>query len=114
MMSTTLQTKLMKIQNALTAIEDLTVYHYYRFNKALPYCIWEEYTEAGALETNDHKGEQAIQGMVHYFTKTEYDPMCDSIQGALDGAEDVYWRYDTVDYEEESNTIHHTWQFVVK
>ena len=113
-MSTTLQSKLQKIETALTAISNLDVYHYYRFNKKLPYCIWEEVTEASGLEADDHKGEQAIQGAVHYFTRTEYDPMCDSIQEALDGAEDVYWRYDAVDFEEETNTIHHTWQFVVK
>lgn len=113
MMSTTVESKLRKVADALVAIDDLTVYHYYRFNKQLPYCIWEEITEADAFEGDNHKGEQAIEGAVHYFTKTEFDPMVDNIQGALDTAECFAWRYESVQYEEDTNTIHHEWRFVV-
>lgn len=109
----TVETKLKKIADALTAIEGLKVYHYYRSVKQLPYCIWEEVTEADAFEGNNHKGEQAIQGAVHYFTRKEFDPMVDKIQEALTGAENVYWRYESIQFEEESNTIHHEWLFDV-
>lgn len=110
---TSLQSKLQKIEFALAAIDELKTYHYWRFGKELPYCIWEEVTEADDFEGDNHKGEQALSVAVHYFTRTEYDPMCDAIQEALDGAECVYWRYDSIQFEEDSNTIHHEWRCVV-
>lgn len=106
---TSLKNKLQKIEFALTSIDGLQVYHYWRFGKDLPYCIWQEVSEADSFEGDNHKGEQAISVTVDYFTRTEYDPMADSIQSALDGAEDVSWRYESIQFEEDSNTIHHEW-----
>lgn len=107
------QSKLQKIEYALSNIEGLKVYHYWRFGKDLPYCIWEEVTETSALDGDNHKGEQAISVSVHYFTRTEYDPMIDAIQEALDAADNVAWRYESIQFEEDSNTVHHEWMCVV-
>ena len=113
-MMSTIQSRLEKVATALTSISGLTVYHYYRMISSAPVCIWEETMESGSVETDGHKGEQEIEGYVHLFTKTEYDPFCDDIQNALNNAEDVYWMYNSVQYEEETNMIHHEWRFRVK
>lgn len=110
---TSVQSKLQKIEFALASIAELRTYHYWRFGKELPYCIWEEVTESDAFDGNNHKGEQAISVAVHYFTRTEYDPMIDAIQEVLDATENVAWRYESIQFEEDSNTVHHEWMCVV-
>lgn len=103
--------KITKIRDALTGIEGLTVYHYWRYVDNPPCVIWQEDTESSALQTDLHKGEQAIGGTVDYFTQTEYDPMADAIQDALNQIESCKWNFDDVQFEEETHFIHYTWRW---
>lgn len=112
----TLQNKIERVGAAL--VEALTVdgervcevYHYWRPRQNAPYCLWGEDGEDGALETSNHKAEQAIAGWVDYYTKTEFDSNVDRIQAALNAVEfPFYWRYDAVQYEDETGLIHHSW-----
>lgn len=109
----TLQSKLERLRDALTGIEGLTVYHYWRFVDEPKVCIWQEDSEGSSLQTDLRKGEQAIAGTVDYFTHTEYDPMVDAIQTALNGIESFHWNLDDVMYEEETNYIHYSWRWRV-
>lgn len=109
----TLRDKLIKIRDALVAVEGLRVYHYWRPKLQPPYCIWEEEGEASALHANDHKHEQAIDGHIDYFTKMEFDPAADAIQDSLNRVEHCGWSYDSVQYEDETGLIHHSWRFTV-
>jgi len=97
------------IGETLAGIEGLNVFHYWRFGVDAPYCIWQEDSEIG-LETDNHKGEQGFSGAIEFFTKTEYDPLFDKIQEALNSIE-VYWYFDGTDYEDETNLIHHSWRW---
>lgn len=108
-----LQSKLQKIQDALTAIEGLPVYHYWRSAADLTYCIWEEESDAGILAGDNHTAEQAISGYIELFTKTEFDPYADAIQEALNAVEGCAWLYEGAVYEEDSNLIHHSWVWEV-
>lgn len=106
--------KILAIKDALTAIEGLSVYHYFTpSRKPLPYCVWYELGENSSLEADLHKAEQAIEGYVDYFTKTEMDPMFDAIQDALNGIENCTWTYEATAYgdpaADNNNVIHHTW-----
>ena len=105
--------KIMCIGQALTSIEGLKVTHGNgESNAPLPYCVWYEDGEVSSLEVNNHKVEQAIGGYVDYYTKTECDPICDSIQDALNSIENCSWSYESVIYGDptfETKTIHHTW-----
>ena len=112
------QTKIQKIQTALTQISNLNVYHYFApSNSSLPYCVWYEEREDSSLQANNSKAEQAIGGYVDYYTKTEFDAMFDSIQAALNGVENCYWEYESTIYgdpsNENNNVIHHTWSWRV-
>lgn len=98
------------IREALTAIENLNVYHYGApSNEALPYCVWYEDGEASSLEADNHKAEQAIGGYIDYYTKTEGDANVDEIQAALNGVENCSWTYESTIFGDvdDSETIHH-------
>ena len=107
----TLQNKLEKVSNALVSITELDgrVYHYFRPHLEAPYCIWAEDGEASALLGENHKQEQSIEGTIDYFTRTEFDSSVDKIQQALNTVENLYWEYTSVQFEEDTNLIHHEW-----
>lgn len=112
----TLQQKLERIGTALVAGVGSNVYHYWRPNMQAPYCVWAEDGEDGSLDADNQKQEQAIGGYVDYYTKTEYDPMLDTVQDVLLGlAADMpfSWRLDSVQYEDETNMIHYQWLWSV-
>lgn len=107
-----LQADLVHIENALNSVAGLNVYHYWRFGVDAPYCIWQEDGET-SLEANNHKAEQGFTGSVDYFTLVEYDGNADAIQIALNSVENLAWRYDGADYEEDTNLIHHRWRWTL-
>lgn len=113
----TLQQKLERIGTALVNGVGDNVYHYWRPN--LPsgsFCVWAEDGETIPLDADNQKAEQAIGGYVDYYTKTEYDPMLDTVQDVLRGlAADMPfgWRLDSVQYEEDTNYIHYQWTWSV-
>ena len=106
-------TKLKKIQEALTGIENLKVYHYWHPRLEAPYCIWAEDGEGSSIDANNHKAEQVITGTIDYFTRNEFDVMVETIQNALNTTECVGWRLISVQYEDETNLIHYEWEFEV-
>lgn len=105
--------KIKKIQNALTSIEGLNVYHYWHPRLQAPYCIWAEDGEGDSLHTSNHKSEQVISGTIDYFTLTEFDDYVDKIQDALNTTENCGWVLNSVQYEDETNLIHYAWDFEV-
>lgn len=107
-----LNKKLKTIKTALTGIENLKVYHYWHTRLEAPYLIWAEEGEGDSLHTDNHKSEQVITGTIDYFTKTEFDSVVDEIQSALNSIE-IGWELVAVDYEEETNLIHHSWNFEI-
>lgn len=103
------QDKLLKIEEALTSIQGLRVYHYLRPQLKAPFCVWQEDSESGSLESDNHKGEQAIGGTIDYFTQTEYDEMIDAIQDALNTIDGCGWGLNSVQYEDDTELIHYEW-----
>lgn len=107
-----LQTNLKKIRDAFVGISDkVNVYHYQRPQMTAPYIVWAEDGEDDSFDSDNHKAEQVIYGTLDYYTETEYDPVADAIQGTLNAFENLSWRYDATDYEDETGLIHHTWHW---
>lgn len=107
-----LQTHLKAIRDLLVGISPaVSVYHYHRPKMKAPFILWAEDGEDSSFEADNHKEEQSIYGTLDYYTKTEYDPIVDEIQSALNGFDNLAWRYDATEYEDETNLIHHSWEW---
>lgn len=110
------QSRLRKLYTALVGITGLKVFHYYASsNTKVPYLVWYEEDESSSLQAENHKAEQAIGGYCDYYTKTEFDPMFDTIQETLNSIEGLGWTYESTIYgdptSEDNDTIHHTWSW---
>lgn len=103
----TLQNKLSQIGTAFATLTR-NCYHYYRPVKNVPCLIWAETGEYNSFHSDNSKSEQRISGTIDCFTKTEFDPLLDSVQEMFETL-GLAWNLDTVQYEDETNLIHYTW-----
>ncbi len=112
---TSIQTKLETIGTELAKITQYT-YHYWRSapKGVKAYIVWAEDEESSSLNADNLKQKQGIHGTIDYFTKTEFDTKVDTIQSTLNALENVSWRLNSVQYEEETSFIHHEWEFWVR
>ena len=106
-----LQNKLRQMGEAFAAVTSNSC-HYFRPVTAFPALIWAEDGEADSFNADNHKACQNITGTVDLFTKTEFDPLLDDVQAALEGL-GVAWRLESVQYEDETNAIHYEWTWEV-
>lgn len=107
----TLEQRLKPVGETLAAT-GLKTFHYWRANvKEKRYIIWAEDDEYASLDADNEKIRQGIHGTVDLFTKQEYDPAVDLIQEALKSISLCGWRLNYVQYEQETNLIHHEWEF---
>lgn len=105
----TLQQKLKRINDGIAGLS-VPFYHYRRPRQEPPFGTWQEHGEGDSFYAGDLKVEQVIVGAIDYFTKVEFDPVVDEIQGLLDTM-GVVWNLDSVQYEEETNLIHYEWSW---
>lgn len=104
-----LNAKLREIRDAHVPVCE-RVYHYWRPNLVPPFVVWAEDSESTDFSADNRKTEQTIHGTTDLFTKTEYDPIVDAIQEAL---EPFGWRLNSVQYEDDTKLIHYEWEWVV-
>lgn len=105
---TRIQALIKPIGTALAAVVPNT-YHYWRPQMDPPYLIWQE-DYSRNLRADMTAAEIGIQGTADYYTRTEYDPATDLIQGVFDDLH-LWWRLVSTDYEEETGLIHHSWDW---
>ena len=109
---TALTEKLRRIHDELNKIEATSFYHYRRPEKVkAEYGIWAEDGEQTSFNGDNRKLEQQIHGTVDYFTLTEFNPVLDEIQEALQRVAPGAWTLLSVQYEDETNLIHYEWEF---
>ena len=108
-----LQSKLKTIANALTSIEGLRVYHYFRPQLEAPFCVWSEDGEGNSLQTSNHKAEQVITGTIDYYTQEEFDENIERIQTVLNQIENFGWSINSVQYEDDTELIHYEWTWSI-
>lgn len=103
------------LEPVMTACLSVTenVGHYEAMDKTDAYCVWAEDMEASALEADNYKAGQTIEGTVDYFTKDEDDPNIEAFQQAFNAA-GFWWELNTVQYEDETKYIHYEWLFRVR
>lgn len=110
-----LKTRMEALADAFSELSD-NVYHYWRprpdgVNR---YIIWEESEEAASLEADNMKQEQGIHGTLDLYSVYEFEPLIDEIQEALNAFENLSWRLNSAQYEEETGLIHHEWEWYLR
>lgn len=104
----------MKPNDIKTALLTLTpeVYHYFaRANNRMAYVVWQEDSTQDFYGDN-RTAEHGWSMSVDLFTKTENDPLMESIPELFDGL-GVPYRVESVDYEDDTQYIHVTWEVVL-
>lgn len=94
-------------QELAQLLPSATIVHYWHPVTDAPYLIWYETSEADSFDADNKKAEMVLTVDIEYFTRTEYDPMVDSIQSFLTSK--GLWRLDSVLYENDTNLIHFSW-----
>lgn len=112
-----LQNTLKTVYEALLTVLDASgqnvpCYHYRRTGSpTAAYIVWAEDGEDTSAEFDNMKACQQIHGTVDYYTQTEFDPVVDAIQEALNPV--VGFRLNSVQYEDDTKLIHYEWEFWV-
>ena len=88
------------------------VFHYFTTGQTGNYILWAEDGETGSSDADDCKTDQAVQGTIDYFTKTEFDPNFDLIQEKLNSV-DIAWKLNSIHHEQETGYIHYEWDFEI-
>ncbi len=88
------------------------VFHYFADKQKGNYIVYAEDSEGNPLNVDDQKEEQPIQGTIDYFTKTEFDPIVQTIQEKLNSA-GIAWRLNSIQHEEATGYIHYEWVWEV-
>lgn len=100
---------LVDLKNALLTATS-RVYHFSGNGATAPYIVWAEDGQADAVWADGKMQEQVITGTIDLFTKTEYDPLFNAIQTALNGI-DISYRLESIQYEEDTKLIHYEWSW---
>ena len=99
------------LRQALAALTD-RCYHYVAApNAEPPYITWMEDGDNDLMAGNVH-AERCYTGSVHLFTKSESDPLFDSIPAALESI-GASWSLNSVQYEDDTELVHYEWYFEV-
>lgn len=100
-----------KLQEALAALTD-RCYHYVAQPNAKPsYLVWMEDGGNDFSADNIH-AELCLTGTVDLYTKTENDPLMQSVPQALESI-GAAWSLNSVQYEDDTGLIHYEWAWEV-
>lgn len=68
-------------------------------------------SEASSLQADDYKVNQAPQGTVDLFSKSNDREMMQSVQNVLNTFEGCAWYLNSVQYEDDTRLLHWEWVF---
>ena len=100
------------VKNALLTVTD-NVGHYTAWDDSDRYIVWAEDSESAQLVANNYKPANTIEGTIDYYTTIEDDENISLIPEALNHA-GIWWRLNSVQYEDETRLIHYEWIFRVR
>ena len=70
--------------------------------------------EANSLQADGHKVNQAPQGTVDLFSKTNDRENMMAVQNVLDGLDGCAWYFNSKQYEDDTRLIHWEWVFTLE
>lgn len=68
-------------------------------------------TEANSLQADSHKVNQAPQGTVDLFTKSNDRDLMQRVQNVLNTFDGCAWYLNSVQYEDDTRLLHWEWVF---
>lgn len=90
------------------------VYHYYaKPSQSTDYIVFAETGEGNSFYADNGKHEQVLEGYVEFYTQTEYNSLCDSIQQVLENVTDA-WELALVEYSDEEKLIRFIWNWQIR
>ena len=97
----------------IDAFKDLDyVFHYHKpANTTAPYAVWIEQNDED-FHADNGKAERCLEGIIDFYTLAEGDVRVDAIESALQSMS-ASWYLSAVQYEEETNLIHFSWDWSV-
>jgi len=101
------------IMQAIEISTGLRASHYGAHKKSDRYIVWAEEGEGESLDADNQKEVQTITGTIDFYSKTENDVAVKRIQAVLNSSEDVAWSLNSVQYEDDTEFIHHEWLWQV-
>lgn len=75
------------------------------------YFVWQEDGSNDLMAGGEHS-ETAMTGRTDLFTKLEFDPWVEALGKAF-SRYGIAWRLVTIDYEEDTNFTHYSWDWEV-
>lgn len=89
------------------------VYHYQKPAEIeAPYAVWQEFNEE-SFNSDNAKNERVLNGTIDFYSLEEADTKLDEIEEALMQM-GATWQLSSVQFEEDTNLIHHQWEWSVK
>ena len=79
--------------------------------KSERYFVWKEDGSNDLAAGNGH-AERAMTGVTDLYTKQEFDPWADALGEELDNA-GIAWQLISVEFEPETGSWHHSWDWEV-
>lgn len=98
----------MLLSNVQSVLYEVTTktYHYSAPTSAVfPYVVWMEDGSNGSMCGDGKMINQALQGTIHIFSKTETEALKASIPTALSNA-GIAWRLNSIQHEPTTGIIH--------
>lgn len=91
------------------------IWHYRRpAGQGFPFGIWQEYSESDSEHASNRKKAQPVLIYLDWYTQREFDPIIDRIQNVLNEAPGIAFELSDVQYEEDTNVIHYSWNVEVE
>lgn len=75
------------------------------------YFVWQEDGRKDLLAGNSH-AERAVTGTTDLYTKQTFDPWADELGESL-SSHGIAWQLISIDYEEETEFFHYSWDWEV-
>ena len=101
-----------QVRDAFLSVLPTATFHYSAWSKPDQYIVWAEDGQSDGVYADNQMQIQVTEGTVDLFTKTEYDPVANQIQQAMNNSE-MTWYKNSTQYEEETGYIHHEWVWQV-
>lgn len=101
------------VRDLLVGVDpDVEAYHYVAKEEKGNYIVWAEESDGSSGHADNKRTTKVMEGTIDYFTKTEYDPIVDKIEKALNDA-DMGYKLSSIQHEDDTGYIHYEWEWEI-